>query len=93
MKQVKKIINHQLFLFLLLIFSLLLMFSKLKPLYVTREIYSDQKQIIEKNEKKLKELRAADEKIFSSENKEKYFREQYKISKKGEILFSFPVEN
>ncbi len=40
-----------------------------------------------------KESELQSEQLEINKNKERYFREHYNVSKKGEILFKFPEEN
>lgn len=89
---IKKLLNSQIFLLFILIFSCFLIYSKVQPLIDNYILNKEQKQKVEELQQEIDVLNKEFADIDTKESKEKYFRQEYKMSHDGEILFSFPPE-
>lgn len=85
-----KLMNNTFFeilLFFILVFGIynqsLILFNNYKTFQNTKNEYENKIQ-------KFNQLKNEEKQLLTTEDKEKYFRQEYKLSKKDEILFSFP---
>lgn len=73
------------------LFSIVLIFKTKDVMFNYKDLKEKQKestQIEESFNSKKEEL----DRVLKGDNREKYFREEYKISEEGDILFVFPED-
>lgn len=86
----KKILRSSSLNYIIISIIILVLILKIIPIIITSQELSKLENEKGEQSQSYEELEKEYETLMSDENKDKYFRQAYKLSKKGELLFSFP---